>query len=130
MQLKEPVRCIHIDPKSKKTTVKFLMPHVAERMRKYGWRVEHVAKPVEPVVEEAKEPISDDAGSPIGMDLLGNAPEPEIPTLEFIETPEPVIQESTIEEVEASKITYTAIQEPEKPKRKYATGKPTKVTNK
>lgn len=103
MELKEPVRCIHTDPKTKKTTVKFLMPHVVERLRKYGWRVEHVAKP-QPKAEPVKE--------------IPEAEIPEIPEPEFIDTPEPVT------EAEA-----TPIEEP-KPKRKYATGQPKKVTNK
>lgn len=112
MELKEPVRCIHTDPKTKKTTVKFLMPHVVERLRKYGWRVEHVAKPVEKAVKEANASIPENVPDVTGIVQGEMETLPEIPSVEFIDTPEPVTAEQP------------------KPKRKYATGQPKKVTNK
>lgn len=110
MAQQELIRCIHTDKKTGKQTVKWLAPSVVARagfMKNYGYRVEHIAKEKTEAIAvgEIKEVQENEQVVSEAVEFSQS----------FEQTPEPIAPEPVQEE---------------KPKRKYATGKPTKVTNK
>lgn len=115
MAQQELIRCIHTDKKTGKQTVKWLAPSVVARagfMKNYGYRVEHIAKEKTEAIAvgEVKEVQEKEQAVSEAVEFAQS----------FEGTPEPVKLEEEPEKVS---------EEP-KTKRKYATGKPTKVTNK